>query len=138
MQELTPHHKKGLSLLRWGALLLMLAIILGAFGAHGLEKTLSDKMLKTFQTGVTYHILSSTLIMILGLAQKLYPQLKLRSSLIFLILGFLLFCGNCYLYAITQIKTFAMLVPFGGVSFILSLLMLIWALSSHLNDSVKA
>ncbi|MFT4575985.1 MAG: uncharacterized membrane protein YgdD (TMEM256/DUF423 family), partial [Polaribacter sp.] len=34
----------------------MLAIILGAFGAHALKKILNDDQLKSFETGVKYQM----------------------------------------------------------------------------------
>jgi uncharacterized membrane protein YgdD (TMEM256/DUF423 family) len=38
-----------------GAVNAFLCVALGAFGAHGLKRTLSPDMLAVYQTGVQYH-----------------------------------------------------------------------------------
>jgi uncharacterized membrane protein YgdD (TMEM256/DUF423 family) len=100
----------------WGALFLGLAVMLGAFGAHGLEKSLSEKAIATYKTGVTYQFYHGFALLILALLPVRSFQVK-RITLLF-ILGIFLFSFNCYIYALTQIKTFALIVPVGGVSFI--------------------
>ena len=44
----------------------MLAIIFGAFGAHALQKTLSENQLKSFETGVKYQMYHAIVLLILG------------------------------------------------------------------------
>ncbi|MBD66557.1 MAG: hypothetical protein CME62_15200 [Halobacteriovoraceae bacterium] len=94
-----------------------LAVLIGAFGAHGLEKIASAKALKTFQTGVQYHYYHGFALFILAIIAGVYKIDVQKPALLFL-LGIFLFSFNCYLYAMTQVKTFAMIVPFGGVSFV--------------------
>lgn len=95
-----------------------LTVIIGAFGAHGLQGKVSEKAIATFETGVTYHQLHGVALLILpliGIALgKTFPWVGR-----FFTLGTILFSGFCYLYAITGIKAMAMVVPFGGVSFII-------------------
>ena len=45
-----------------GALLMLLGVILGAFGAHALQSLLSPPRLASYQTGVSYHLLHSGLL----------------------------------------------------------------------------
>ena len=99
---------------------MVIAISLGAIGAHALEKTLSIKALHTFETGIKYQIYHSLALFFMGLnISNITPQSKLYSnSMNLFILGIILFSGNCILYALTNIKTFAMIVPLGGFSFI--------------------
>ena len=99
-----------------GALLMGLAVVLGAFGAHGLEGKLTELQMSTYQTGVQYHLIHALAMLWGGLALRDYPQLK--TGLYGLMAGIILFSGFCYLYALTGTKIFAMVVPFGGVSFI--------------------
>ena len=98
--------------------ILMIAVIMGAFGAHGLENKISEKAMQTYQTGVRYHFYHGLAIMLVAIIGKLL-NLNLKLSKNFFITGIILFSGNCYLYAITGIKTFAMIVPIGGVAFII-------------------
>ena len=105
--------------LRFASINMALAIMLGAFGAHGLKGKVSTLALETFLTGNRYHLLMSlSLILLWSLQKQLRLDFKKPMGLIGL--GIFLFSFNCYLYAITSIKTFALIVPFGGVSFIAS------------------
>lgn len=100
-----------------GFVLCGLAVGLGAFGAHGLEETLSEKALKTFHTGVDYHFIHALALILGGIL--LGQGFKIQTALWAFVLGMSIFSGGCYLYALTGFKIFALVVPFGGVSFLL-------------------
>ena len=100
-----------------GAFLLLIAIGIGAFGAHGLKEIVVGKYLTTFKTGSQYHFYHGFGIMFLGLIQRNFPNINLKPSFYCLLGGTILFSFNCYIYAITQAKVFAMIVPIGGVLF---------------------
>lgn len=106
------------------AILMALAVMIGAFGAHGLKEIVTGKYIETYKTGVTYHFYHALGIFLVGILSQLNPQLNFKKVGILFLIGILLFSVNCYLYAITQIKTFAMIVPIGGVSLILGWLLL--------------
>lgn len=103
----------------FGAVLMGLAITLGAVGAHALKKSLEPKYLETFLTGVRYHTYHGIGLLILGVLESIY---KKEFNLVrwLMIGGVLLFSFNCYFYALSQVKTFAMIVPLGGFAFIFS------------------
>lgn len=103
-----------------GSLLMALAIMLGAFGAHGLEKTLDAKKLAVYETGVRYLIYHSLGFIMLSFIK----EIKTNVSALFFALGILLFSFGCMIYAITAVKFFAMIIPVGGLSFILGWLAL--------------
>ena len=107
-----------------GAFFLFLAVALGAFGAHGLQKALDPKNLATFKTGVSYHFYHGFGLLLVGIIQKQFDDLNLEKVALCFTMGILFFSFNCYFYAISNIKTFAMIVPLGGVLFILGWLML--------------
>lgn len=109
-----------------------LAVLLGAFGAHGLKKILSPELLETFKTGVNYQFLHGFAIFIVASLSK---EIDIKLINLLFLLGIVLFCGNCYLYSITQIKTFAMIVPLGGVSFIGAWLLLGIKFAKLLKDN---
>ena len=48
----------------------MLAIIFGAFGAHFLQKKLTENQLKSFETGVKYQMYHAIILLVLGLSFK--------------------------------------------------------------------
>jgi len=105
------------------SLLLMIAVILGAFGAHAFKATLSEKAFATYQTGITYHFYQAFGLFLVAIVGDC---LKIRIQQVYwcFFSGILLFSGNCYLYALTGIKAFALVVPLGGVAFILGWLLL--------------
>lgn len=107
-----------------GAFILMLAVLIGAFGAHGLKNMVTPEKLVTFETGVRYHFYHGFGILLVGILQQLFPNLNLRVSLYAFIVGIFLFSFNCYLYVLSDIKVFAMIVPVGGLMFVLGWLMI--------------
>jgi uncharacterized membrane protein YgdD (TMEM256/DUF423 family) len=118
---LQPQAKHSLVL---GSSLLALAVLIGAFGAHGLKAMVTPEKLVTFETGVRYHFYHAFGILILGLIQQLLPTLKLQVSVWSFLVGILLFSCNCYFYVLTDMKFFAMIVPIGGLLFVLGWIML--------------
>lgn len=97
---------------------LFLAVLLGAFGAHVLEAKLSVKALKTFDTGVKYQFYHGLALIILATLHTSVVQIKPKWTYRLFIVGIVLFSFNCYLYAFTGIKVFAMIVPLGGFAFL--------------------
>jgi uncharacterized membrane protein YgdD (TMEM256/DUF423 family) len=110
------------SALLWGTFFLATSILLGAFAAHAVEQIWELKRLKTFQTGVQYQQLQGLGLLIIGTLEMVRPALLHKKSFLWakrlLVTGVFLFSGCCYLYAFSTIKTFAMIVPFGGLSMI--------------------
>lgn len=109
LKESIPWH-------RIAPFLLFLAVALGAFGAHGLEGKLTEKGLKTYQTGIFYHFIHALSLFVISLTGK---TVRFRKACFFFLSGIILFSGFCYLYAVTNIKGLAMVVPFGGLSFLI-------------------
>ena len=98
-------------------------ISLGAVGAHLLKGKVPELALETFETGVRYQIYHS--LALLFLSGKLIKEKRVYSIYMFM-LGIFFFSFNCYIYAVTQIKTFAMLVPIGGFFFIFGWIVLLF------------
>lgn len=100
-----------------GTGLLALAVVIGAFGAHGLKSIVSPEKLVTFETGVRYHFYHAFGLVLLGLFQ-LHSNAKFKVTHWAFITGILLFSFNCYFYVLSDVKIFAMIVPLGGTLFI--------------------
>ena len=100
-----------------------LAVALGAFGAHGLKSQLTPEIFEIFKTGVLYHLIHSVVLLALGLS----GLEKFNKSAIFISIGILLFSFSLYLYSVTEVKFFAFITPFGGVSFLVGWAMLVYA-----------
>lgn len=106
-----------------GTLLLALAVLIGAFGAHGLKSMVTEERLATFETGVRYHFYHGFGIILVGILQHQFQNLKFSVPLYSFLVGTLLFSFNCYLYVLTGVKVFAMIVPVGGLLFVLGWVM---------------
>lgn len=100
-----------------------LGVALGAFGAHGLKSILSSEMLKTYNTGILYHLIHSAVLLTLSLNSK-YNLIK---SFYFFLIGIILFSFSLYTYTITGITVFAMITPIGGVSLIIGWILIIYS-----------
>jgi uncharacterized membrane protein YgdD (TMEM256/DUF423 family) len=107
-----------------GAVLMLLAVVLGAFGAHGLEGRLTAKQLASYQTGVLYHLLHALGLVLVGLiAQVTTPSRPLEWSAHLMLLGIVCFSGSIYLMTAGAPRVLGMVAPMGGLSF-----MAAWAL----------
>lgn len=109
-----------------GTIFLALAVLIGAFGAHGLKSMVTPEKLVTFETGVRYHFYHGVGLILLGFFKQLYPETKISVAMTSFLVGILLFSFNCYLYVLTDIKTFAMIVPLGGVMFVVGWITFFW------------
>ncbi len=96
-----------------------LAVLLGAFGAHGLKAKLTPEMMAVYQTAVQYHMWHSLGLAVVGMTLLHWPDLGLlRWSGWLMGLGIILFSGSLYALALTQIKILGAITPFGGMAFI--------------------
>ena len=122
---MTPGEQR---LLRAGAALAMLGVLLGAFGAHALKNSLSVEMLAIYQTGVQYqliHALGIVLIALLAATQPTWKRLILAGWL--MVAGVLLFSGSLYLLAATGVRVRRAITPLGGLCFIVAWGLLVFA-----------
>lgn len=100
------------------AILGMIAIILGAFGAHALKKVLNIEQLATFETGVRYQMYHALFLLFIGLIPSLTS--KSKNTIYNLVLsGVLLFSGSIYLLATNDLTSFdfriiGFVTPIGG------------------------
>lgn len=103
-----------------------LAVALGAFGAHGLEGKLAERMMKNFQTGVQYQMYHSLGLVLIGLiAWKLQGSSLIYAAGWSLLIGIILFSGSLYVLSLTGMTKLGMITPFGGVAFIVGWILLV-------------
>ncbi|PWU67032.1 MULTISPECIES: DUF423 domain-containing protein [Gracilibacillus] len=104
------------------------AVALGAFGAHGLEGKLSEKMLQTWEKAVQYQMFHTVALLATGLLMPKITAGSIVSAGWFFFVGILLFSGSLYIYSTTAIKAFAMITPLGGVAFLIGWVLLGYAI----------
>jgi uncharacterized membrane protein YgdD (TMEM256/DUF423 family) len=110
-----------------GALLMLLGVILGAFGAHALQALLSPQRLASYQTGVNYQLLHSLGLVAVGIVAQLTTETKrLRWSARLMLAGIVLFSGSIYLMAAGAPRALGMVAPLGGLSFMAAWGLLAW------------
>ncbi len=107
-----------------GTLLLALAVVLGAFAAHGLKNVLNEHSLEIFNKGVYYQVIHSFGILFSALLLKDSEGLK-RVTTLFLA-GIICFSGSLYLLAFSfslnemLLKIIGPITPIGGLFFVAS------------------
>jgi len=103
-----------------GALLMLLAVVFGAFGAHALQARLTPRQLASFQTGVTYQQLHALALVLVGLVACVTPRTRWLTGAVALFgAGIALFCGSIYGMTFGAPRALGMVAPLGGVSFML-------------------
>ncbi|MEO6720031.1 MAG: DUF423 domain-containing protein [Ferruginibacter sp.] len=115
------------------ALLGALAVILGAFGSHGLRAMLSDKDLATFDTAVRYQFYHSFALLITGILVSQFSRKHLVWAARLFLFGIFIFSGSLYL--LTGMRAMdqqgflwlGAITPIGGICFVLGWIFVIIA-----------
>jgi len=99
-----------------GSALGLLAVLLGAFGAHALKDILSAHgRVETYELAVRYHFYHSLAMLAVGLLMDKFPSSILKVSALLLLIGTLLFSGSLYLLSLLNVSAIAIVTPFGGL-----------------------
>lgn len=108
---------------RWvmtGSLVAMLAVMLGAFGAHGLKNIYNEQQLSWFDTAYQYQMIHAVALILTGLLASASNTGKwLKPAAYSFLLGIVFFSGSLYLLSATQVRILGAVTPIGGVLFIL-------------------
>ena len=112
-----------------GLVLGVLAVVLGAFAAHGLKPLISADSMVTFQTGVRYQMYHGLLLLFLSTTSVFDDKLK-KSMLFLVIVGIVLFSGSIYGLATNVLTSFdfkviGFVTPIGGFLLIISWLIML-------------
>jgi uncharacterized membrane protein YgdD (TMEM256/DUF423 family) len=123
--------------LRTAAVLGLLAVVLGAFGAHSLKKMVTAEAISTFETGVRYQFYHTLALLAIAILFEKFPVKSMRYAGNFFITGIVLFSGS--LYALTFLQATAsvglggvgIITPIGGLFFIAGWLCLFLAIKGN-------
>jgi uncharacterized membrane protein YgdD (TMEM256/DUF423 family) len=121
-----PEADNGRRILAAGAIFALLAVLLGAFAAHGLKSTLDAYRLGIFETAARYQMYHAFALLIAGAiaSRPGYSPRWLRAAALAFGFGILLFSGSLYALALTGIGWLGAVTPLGGVAFVLGWLAL--------------
>jgi uncharacterized membrane protein YgdD (TMEM256/DUF423 family) len=110
------------------ALLLAIAVALGAFGAHAMKARLAPDLQAVWQTAVQYHVWHALGLLGVGLYLLHRPDAPIAGwSAWLFVAGIVLFSGSLYLLALTGTRTLGAVTPVGGAAFIAGWLAFAWA-----------
>lgn len=130
--------------LKIGALVLGIAVVLGAFGAHLLKPYLSVDLLAGYQTATLYQMVHGIGIFIAGILYKHYHNKKIRLAGSLFLYGILCFSGSIYLrvvigfFGIKSLGLFNLVTPLGGILFMIGWLLIFISIPSSVSrDNTK-
>lgn len=94
----------------------VLAVLLGAFGAHALKPLLtSNNRLDTYELAVRYHFYHTFALLVVAILMEKYAVSVLRLSALFFLTGIILFSGSLYALCLFNISKIAIVTPIGGI-----------------------
>ncbi len=108
-----------------------LAVMLGAFGSHGLQGKITERLFSAYKTGVDYQFYHTLALLCVALLMQWRPSAAFMWAGYLFIGGIVLFSGSLYLMAFGGPKWLGPVTPLGGVCFMLG-----W--SSLLLGALKA
>ena len=98
-----------------GAVSGFVGVAAGAFGAHALKARLAADLLAVFETGVRYQMYHAfALIAVALLVTRRHGRAAPAAGWLFAI-GTVLFSGSLYVLALTGVRAWRAVTPFGGV-----------------------
>jgi uncharacterized membrane protein YgdD (TMEM256/DUF423 family) len=108
-----------------------LAVMLGAFGAHGLKSRLDDYSMGVYEKAVFYHFVHALGLLIVATLSKLGALSESTASIVCWLLcaGILIFCGSLYALAVSGVRALGAITPIGGFSFIAAWFLLAYGLA---------
>ena len=98
--------------------LLALATVFGAFGAHALKAHLSPDRLQVYETAVRYHFFHALGLLGVGLALRTIDSSPLRWAAVLIVVGIVLFSGSLYALTFGAPRPMGIVTPVGGLALI--------------------
>ncbi|MEE8612913.1 MAG: DUF423 domain-containing protein [Nitrospirales bacterium] len=109
-----------------GSISALIAVVLGAFGAHGLKGRLTTEMLNAFEVGVRYQIYHALALLAVAWAFSRWPRAEVTAAGWLFVAGTIIFSGSLYFLSLTGVRWIGAITPIGGVAFLLGWLSLVW------------
>jgi uncharacterized membrane protein YgdD (TMEM256/DUF423 family) len=96
----------------------LVAVLLGAFAAHGLKEVLSASSLASWQTGVTYQMTHALVLLVIGLWLRQGGSNLVKVAGVLFAIGVLVFSGSIYALVLLQVSWLGPVTPLGGLCLI--------------------
>lgn len=101
-----------------GSLFALLAVGLGAFGAHSLQGSFASGMAEVYETGVRYQFYHALGLFAVALAIGYWRAPSAAIAGWLFVVGIILFSGSLYLLSVTGTRWIGIVTPFGGLAFL--------------------
>jgi uncharacterized membrane protein YgdD (TMEM256/DUF423 family) len=108
----------------------MLAVVAGAFGAHGLRDKVTPDQISAWTTASQYHLLHSVVLLALALFSA-RTDVSIRAPASLFLTGIVLFSGSIYLLVLTGQRWLGPVTPLGGLCLIAGWASLLWLARSQ-------
>ena len=108
------------------ALNLAFAVVLGAFGAHGLKNFATPEQLLWWHTATQYFFYHALGLLVLAVLKLSTPAFPIQQPFLLLQSGIILFCGSLYMMTLGLPKFLGAITPVGGALMIFGWLALAW------------
>jgi len=114
-----------------GAMALGLGVVIGAFGAHGLQDRLDAYSMMVYEKGVFYHFIHALGLLIVSFLPRISALSRSAANWVcgLLALGIVGFSGSLYALALTGNRMLGIITPIGGTAFIAAWVVLAIALA---------
>ena len=109
-----------------GAVAALIGVIVGAFGAHGLQGRLTPADLAIFETGVRYHMYHALGLFAVAWAASRWPSGATTLAGWLLIVGIVVFSGSLYALVLTGQRWLGAVTPLGGLALVAGWAALAW------------
>lgn len=113
------------------AINLAIAVMLGAFGAHGLKSFATPEQLAWWATATQYFFYHGLGLLILAVLNKTTPTLPIKYPFILIQIGIIFFCASLYIMALGLPRILGAITPIGGAFMIAGWLLLAWQAMKH-------
>lgn len=100
------------------ALILLVGVGAGAFGAHGLRRIISPDLLSVWQTAVLYQLVHGLGMLAIAALGARFGSSLLSNAGVLMFVGIVIFSGSLYVLALTGTRWLGAITPIGGLAFI--------------------
>lgn len=122
--------------LRLGAVAGLMAVVLGAFGAHQLKKLVSAEDVAVYETGIRYQFYHAFALLAVGVLLYLKPSSLLIKSGYAFAIGIVLFSGSVYGLSLRNVcevnlNWLGPITPIGGLFLIVGWFLFLYSLKNY-------
>lgn len=110
-----------------GSLFALLAVALGAFGAHSLQGSFAPGMANVYETGVKYQFYHALGLFAVAFVLSRWKDTPASIAGWLFVAGIILFSGSLYLLSTTGVRWLGAITPLGGLAFLAGWAVLGWA-----------